>query len=292
MRPVALLVVLGASLARGVSLEQRDLESEDTSGNFVEAWTDIAERHDNGFPAAQYPLAQTDNPLVEITPIGPNLDAEGINTVNDQVTNSVGPSIVHNPPSEENNQANIHMLKRVPGFITFTERFYSPIVPVTLFRGISVFVTYPAGSEVVTATEEGVGPLTVRFPTFVFTRTTQIFTVTETVYRVTVPPASATEEFLTSAYFAETLARTATIIRFTRLPITVISPETVTVTEDGRLTVTVTEKSTYFITASQTTFIPVTTRTIVVPEKCPAPTIDTQSVPAPVTLTVYVTVPV
>lgn len=78
MHSVALLVILGASLARGVSLEERTLESEDTSGKILNGWSDIAERHDEEFPAAQYPMVHTGESLAGIPLTGPNIDAEGI----------------------------------------------------------------------------------------------------------------------------------------------------------------------------------------------------------------------
>lgn len=263
-----LLVVLGAYLAQGVLLEQHDSRSKDTSDKFRDVEFDIVERNGEYF-ANQHPLAQPDDTLDEKISIDPNLN------IVDQAINTVEPSPVQTPRSEDK-QSNTHsILKRVPGFITFTELFYTPVVTT---RIIPVSVPFTQGSEgFVTIIREGAEPLTItEFEIGAQTTTTKVFTKSGTVYQVTVPPASATEEFFTSTYLAETLASTITVLKGVYVPFTVTKPGAVTITE-GRTTVTVTETFTLTLNVFQTRFIPVATQTIVVPgDGRPIPTTDSQ----------------
>ena len=262
-----LIVVLGPYLVRGVSLQQRNLGPEDSSNVFWDVESDIIER-DGEFFAAQHPLAQPDENLDEKTLINPTL-----NTV-DHAIDKIEPFTVQNPRSEDF-YSDIHsVVKRFPGFITFTERFSTSV---TVRSGISVPVPFTqAVGEIVTVTDKDSGPRTVTARPIAIRTITQVFTESGTVYQVTVPPASATEEFFTSVYLAESFTTTVTIRVGIAVPFTVTKPGPLTITERVS-TVTVTE--TFNITRSilQTTFIPIATQTIVIPGcPCPVPTTDSQ----------------
>lgn len=172
--------------------------------------------------------------------------------------------------SQEDDQANPHaILKRDPGFVTFVQTVFQPV---TVIQSVAVPISVPyrvgpfrIGSEATTLTESQSGTLTVISSEVLISRVTEIVTKTGAVYEVTVPPPSATEEFLTSTYAVETAAET--VVRQVGVPVSVFYPALVTVRP---VTVTVTETETYFLTARQTTFVPVTTRTIVEPNECPS----------------------
>lgn len=265
MRSLPFLVVLGAGFARGVSPEQRDLEFEDTSENFEDGWSDIVERHDNEFFVAQYPLTQTDNPLVEINSIGPNLDAEGTITV-DQVINSVGTPIAQNPLFEAENQANMHtILKRVPDFLTFNIPVYRSGFKTSL-RPYYISETFTQGTEApVTVTKKVDGPVTVTISVVVTKSATQFTTVGETEFILNVLPATATEELLTFAYTTRTRYITINGLIGKGVYFTLTSPVTVTVTEGVGPTVTVTKTFTSVRSIVRPTFIVVTTRLVARP---------------------------
>ena len=258
MRSVSLLVVLGASFARGVSLEQRDLESEDTSN--------IVERHDNGLFAAQHPLTQTDNPLVGMTSIGPNLEVESNNPV-DQVVNSVETPTAQSPLSEKDNQANIHaILKRVPDYLTFNVPVYRSGFKTSL-RTINIPVIVSQGTKApVTVTKKVNVPVTVTVPVIVIKTITQFQNLVPTAFKFTNVPEGVTDEFLTFVY--ATVTRDITIYQVTGrgVYITLTSPMTVTVTEGVGPTVTVTRAITRLLTISAPTFLPRTTRTVALPK--------------------------
>lgn len=261
MRSVPLLVILGASFTRAVSYEQRDSESEDTSENFEDGWSDIVERHDNGFFAAQYPLTQKDNSLLGISSIGPNLGAKDTSFV-EQVVYSVETPIARNSLSEKDNQVNTHaILKRVPDFFTFELPGYRSRFQTSL-RAVPVSTTITLGTEApVTITKKIDGPVTVTVSVFVTETATQLSSLAQTAWRFTNAPATVTDEFLTIAFTTVNRDYTLLVLSGSGVYFTVTSPVTVTVTEGVGPTVTVTQTFTSLRSITQYTNIIVTTRT-------------------------------
>lgn len=283
MRSVSLLVVLGAYLAQGLSLERRDLGSEDTADKFE---SDLIER-DGEFFAAQHPLARPDDTFDEKKSVDLNL-----NTLHHAI-DTVEPSTAQNPGSEDNHSGMHSILKRVPGFITVTQRFFTPIV-ITSTVLLSQPFTRQAG-VFVTVTNEGAELQTVTSLVVIRQTITELVTRSAIGYRVTVPPAGATEEFFTLAELAETRGTTITVQRGQLVPFTVTVPGTETITE-GLSIVTVTRTVSLTRTVLQTTFIAVSVRTIVLPYgcACPVPQITgSQRAPVPTSATAsgYVRVP-
>ena len=263
MRSVLFLVVLGVSFARRASLEQRDLEPEDTSENHDD-WPDIVERHDNGFFAAQFPLAQTDDPPAELAPIGSNLDEEDINT-HDHIIGSAETLIAENPPSNKDNQDNTPaILKRdfftwrVPSYLSGFQTSTIPVsIPVTITEGTEppVFITKKIN-----------GPVTVTVTVTAIKSVTSFYNYAKTAFVYTLVPSTVTDEFLTFTYL--TVPRQITY--YVKLGVgaytTLTSPVTVTVDEGDGQTETVTE--TFFRTRiiQEDTYAPGTTRTVAIPD--------------------------
>lgn len=261
MRSVSLLVLLGAYLAQGLSLERRGLGSEDIADKFE---SDFVER--DGEPlAAQHPLARPDDSLGEKNNIDPNLNPV------DHPIDSAEPSVEQNPGSEDNHSGIHPILKRVPSFITFIERFTTAVLVTRLRSGSATFTE--GSATFVTVTDESAPPRTVTSVSFIPVTSTEFLTEGGPVYQLTAPPASATEEFLTSAYLAESLVTTFTVARGVPARFTVTRPPTVTITESPS-TVTVTRSVTFIRRILQTVSLPVITRNIVLPGccACPAPT--------------------
>ena len=264
MRSVPLLALLGASFARGVSPEQRDLPFEDRSKPFEDDRPGIVERHENGFFAAQYPLTQANDHLVGKTSIGPNLHAEGIDTI-DQMIISVETSIAQNSVSKKGNQANTHaILKRVPDFLTFNVPVYNSGFK-TSFRAIDVPVTVTVGTQAsVTFTKKIDGPVTVTVSVTVTKTATSFFTVSKTDFEFTLVPSGVTDEFLTFAYSTVTRYITLLILSGRGVYTTVTRPGTVTVFEGVGPTKTVTQTFTKTESIIENTFLPTTTRTVAI----------------------------
>ena len=261
MRSVSLLVLLGAYCAQGLSLERRGLGSEDTADKFE---TDFVER-DGELLAAQHPLARPDDTVGENNSIDPNFNFV------DHPIDTVEPSIEQNSGSEDNHSGIHPILKRVPSFITFTERFTKPVL---VTRLVSLSITFTEGpATFVTVTDESAPPRTVTSVSVIPVTSTEFVTEGGPVYQLTAPPASATEEFLTSAYLAESLVTTLTVRGGVPALFTVTRPPTVTITESPS-TVTVTRTLTFIRRILQTVSLPVITRDIVLPGccACPAPT--------------------
>lgn len=268
MRSVPLLVLYGACLGQGLSLERRDLHSEDSANKFE---SDLVERNDEFF-VAQHLLARPDDTLAldEKKAIDPNLNPV------DHLIDPIEPLIEQKLISEDHH-SDVQVpsiLKRVPDFITFTERFFTRVL---VTRLVSYRISFTEGTpSFVTVTDKNTEPQIVTSYSFIPVTTTVVFTEGGPVYQITAPPAGATEEFLTSAYVAETLLSTFTVQRGIPERVTVTRPPTVTITE--RLsTVTVTETYTIPRRIPQTITLPVVTRPIVLPGccACPVPTTTT-----------------
>lgn len=258
MRSFSLLFVLGACLAPGLSLEHRVLGSTDTSDK-VES--DLVER-DGEFFAAQRPLARPDDNVDEQNSIDLNR-----NIVDDPV-NTIEFSAKQDSRSEDNHPDTHSILKRVPGFVTFTQRIFTR-VGVTTTVNISTPITQRTGG-LVTVTAGSDDLRTVTSLAGSLQTVTQFITESGTVYQLTIPPPGATEEFLTSAFVVETLGTTLTVRRGQLVPFTTFLPGTETVTV-GISFVTVT--STVFITRTvqATVFVPVATTALVLPGDCACP---------------------
>lgn len=258
IRFIPLLVALGTCLALGFLLEQRGLGSKDTSDK---AESSLVER-DGEYFAAQHPLARPDD----------NLDGKKFidlnrNTVHHPI-DTIEFSAEQDPQSEDNHSDINSILKRVPGFITFTRRIFT-LIPQTVAVAVAVpftqrtggLVTVTAGSSDLQTVTRLVGQLET---------ITEFFTESGIVYQVTIPPPGATEEFLTSTYVVETLGSSVTVRRGSAVTVTVRVPGTETITE--RLSfVTVTSTITVTRTARATIFIPVGTTAIVEPGACVCP---------------------
>lgn len=165
-------------------------------------------------------------------------------------------------------------------FVTFTAVTSQPVTV-----SIGVTVTVPIAPILVTETLDR--PVTVTRRTFTIISITQTFTKFETVYVVNGAPASATEELLTLLVLSETVSPRLT--RGFGIPVTATKPATVTVTKGVGPTVTVLSTTTFTNTASRTITIPVTTRTVVLPDGKFICTIDPRGVPVVATVTVTVT---
>lgn len=258
MRSIPFLGLLGASFARGVSPKQRDLQFEERSKPFEDGRPGVVERHENGFLAAQYPLAQTNDHLIGKTSIDPNLDPEGITTV-------VETHIAQNSVSTKNNQADTHaLLKRVPDYLTFNVPYYN-IGFKTSVLSVDIPVTITVGTEApVTLTKKLDGPVIVTVSATVTEPATSFINYGKTAFEFTVVPSGVTDEFLTFTY--ATVTRDATILqKIGRAAYTTLtSPVTVTILQGNGTTKTVTQTFTKTQSFTAYTFLPETTRTVAI----------------------------
>lgn len=256
---VVVVVVLGAGVARGGSLEHRDLEAQDTSKKIGDGWSDIVERHDHGLFAAQYPVSQTENPLAEIT------DEEGINSI-DHIIDPAETHTTQNSLSNKDNQANTHaILKRVPDFLTFNIPVYRSGFATSL-RPVDIPVTITLGTEApVTFTKKINGPVTVTVTVTATKTVTSFINLGKTAFEFTRAPPNATDEFLTFAYRTVTRQITLLVLSGRGVYTTLTSPVTVTVIEGVGPTVTVTETFTRTRSFFEDTLLPFTTRTVALP---------------------------
>ena len=258
IRFVPLLVALGACLASGILLEDRGLGSKDTSDK---AESGLVERDGEIF-AAQHPLARPNDNLDGKISI--DLNQNTFHHPIDMIESSA-----EQDPQSEDNHADIHpILKRDPGFITFTRRIFTPIPKIQIV-GIASVVTRRTGG-LVTVTAESSDVQTVTSLVGKLQTITEFFTESGIVYQVTIPPPSATEEFLTSTYVDETLGCSVPSRILSIVPVTLRVPGTETITEGLRF-VTVTSTVTVTRTARATIFIPVSTAAIGAPGACACP---------------------
>lgn len=273
-----LVILGGANIARNVPLESNTAET-----LFNDSYDpDFSERHDSHADAAAQhplPLARMDNNkpgIEEMIPIDTNPDdAKSTNAVVSQVIDSIDPIEAHesSPPKNHDQAIEHSILKRFPAYVTITLfHLVSASDTTTFVKTVGIPVTITQGTKPpVTITTTLYGPVTVTASSkFVIKTiiTTEINTVPIYYFRRTIPPVSATDDFVTFVdRFQTNTFRPYVVGRINvALYTTITSPVTVTVTERIGPTVTVRGTFTIVRTIYARTDIPVTTRYVVLPE--------------------------